>query len=118
MAPIEALVSLRVLLLAGNRLDDLLGLAGMRSLELIDLRHNYIGKLHAVRLLSFNTELRSLQLVGNPVAKLPSFRAAVIAQLPTLQMLDGVRTPRSPVRPCRCVWEGGRRQQRCAGVYE
>ena len=101
---LEGLIGLRVLLLAGNRLSALHGLAGMRDLELLDLRHNYVrtpsfapppvaqpptgrifhqvSKLHDVRLLALNASLHTLSLAGNPVAKLSTFRGAVVDQAP------------------------------------
>lgn len=95
LAPLEALAQLQVLLLAGNRVETLDGLAPLYHLELLDVRHNYVSSLEEVRLLALNPALRTLALGGNPVARLDAFRAAVVATLPTLLVLDGQKTPRS-----------------------
>ena len=96
--PIEALTQLQVLLLAGNRISTLQGLTSLQALEVLDLKFNYIERPHELRLLSLNARLRTLTLQGNPVAKLPSYRASIVAQLPALTTLDGEKTPRSSVR--------------------
>ena len=87
----------QVLHLAGNRIGSLAGLAALSRLELIDLKFNYIERTSDVRLLSLNRDLRTLALQGNPVTKIASYRATVIATLPALLVLDGQRTPRSSV---------------------
>jgi len=95
LAPVERLSGLQVLLVAGNRIETLDGLAALASLELLDVRHNYIAALEEVRLLALNARLRTLSLGGNPVARNASYRAAIVATLPTLLVLDGQKTPRS-----------------------
>lgn len=48
-----------------------------------------------MRLLALNAMLRTLSLQGNPVAKLPSYRASMGSTLPALLTLDGQKMPRS-----------------------
>ena len=101
IAPLETLTNLQVLLAAGNRLSECIGLTGLTELELLDMRHNYISKIADVRPLALNTKLRTLSLVGNPVAKQAGFRSAIINMLPTLYVLDGQKTPRSSLNSQR-----------------
>jgi hypothetical protein len=97
-ADFERLGSLKVLLLPGNRISALHGLAALSRLEVLDLKFNYIDKPAEVRLLALNSQLRSLTLEGNPVAKLPTYRSGTVAILPGLLTLDSEKTPRSSTR--------------------
>lgn len=106
LTPLANLAQLQVLLVAGNRIDTLDGLAPLKFLELLDLRHNYISQVEEVRLLALNSRLRTLSLSGNPVTRLDSFRAAVVATLPGLLVLDGQKTPRSCVTRQSAVSSG------------
>jgi hypothetical protein len=42
-------------------------------------------------------QLRSLSLIGNPIAQLPGYRAIVAQLLPQLEVLDGEHLAASPV---------------------
>ena len=94
-APLEALLQLQLLFVGGNRIASLNGLASLARLELIDLRFNYVEKAADLRLLALNAALYTLTLQGNPVSKLPNYRALVASTLPALISLDGAKMPRS-----------------------
>ena len=70
-----SLRSLQRLLLVGNRVDSVGELSELPQLSDLDLKFNYITKMAEVRKLAHNPQLRSLMLHGNPVAKLPTYRA-------------------------------------------
>ena len=82
-----SLRSLQRLLLVGNRVDSVGELSELPQLSDLDLKFNYITKMAEVRKLAHNPQLRSLMLHGNPVAKLPTYRAG---------HLDGWQASSSP----------------------
>lgn len=98
LQPLEQCVHLQVLLVAGNRIGSLQGLASLALLECLDLKCNYVERLPEVRLLSLNAALRVLTLQGNPVAKVAaSYRAAIVSgERPHPGPPAG---PSSPLRP-------------------
>ena len=105
---------------SGNRVVSLAGLEGARSLASLDVRNNMIASLQALRPLSHCPSLQHVQLGGNPIcppeASAPpeqplalegtpclhpavrKYRSRVLALLPTLVQLDGLRTAPSSVR--------------------
>ena len=91
------------LALAHNRITQVENVEHLRSLTVLDLRHNAIRSLDALRSLSINTGLRHLYLDGNPVCTKPSYRVHVLNLLPALTTLDGrsakVRQPQQQGKP-------------------
>ncbi len=70
-----------------------IGLAQGGQLTRLDLRDNLIGSLQELAVLAGLPSLRELALAGgspgNSVCAIPSYRAAVAAALPALELLDG-----------------------------
>lgn len=89
-----SLSQLQVLNLADNRLTEVEGLVGLPVLAQLDLSDNRLRSAQRLRLLSLNTDLRVLQLKGNPLAG--NYRVAVLHLLPSIHQLDG--TPCHPGR--------------------
>jgi hypothetical protein len=54
----------------------------------VDVQHNFIKSLEALRGLSLNTALTSLVLSGNPVLNAPNARLAVFTLLPVPSTLS------------------------------
>ena len=78
-------------------------LANLRALRLLDLGKNCIARIEDLQVLRGLTQLRQLNLAGNPVAAHPDYVTTIIGLLPDLQVLDGVsrnipktRRPRAP----------------------
>ena len=67
---------------------------GLPALVQLDLSNNRLRSAQRLRLLSLNTDLRVLQLKGNPLAD--NYRVAVLHLLPSIHQLDG--TPCHPGR--------------------
>lgn len=65
-------------------------LANLRALRLLDLGKNCIADIADLQVLRGLTQLRQLNLAGNPVAAHPDYVTTVIGLLPDLQVLDGV----------------------------
>jgi len=114
IAKIENLegLDLRVLLLAQNRLHSLEGISSLGKLQKLNVRHNCITSVAALRsedtprlrelcisenrisridevqsLQSFDF-LCDLQIFPNPVVQLPHYRAQILHRLPNLRVLD------------------------------
>ena len=78
-------------------------LANLRALKLLDLGKNCIARIEDLQVLRGLTQLKQLNLAGNPVAAHPDYVTTIISILPDLQVLDGVsrnlpkaRRPRAP----------------------
>lgn len=72
-----------------KELDSLLPF--VQSLLSLDLSFNHLSSLADVcRVLAAFPRLTHLWLAGNPLCLAPAYRSAVLARLPTLEMLDGV----------------------------
>lgn len=65
-------------------------LANLRALRLLDLGKNCIARIDDLQVLRGLTQLRQLNLAGNPVAAHPDYVTTIIGLLPDLQVLDGV----------------------------
>jgi Leucine-rich repeat (LRR) protein len=73
-----------------NQLCDCRGVPS--SLQVLDISYNSISSVHAVRGLSFNTQLRSIGIAGNPVTlSYDQLRFFLINLVPHLQLLDNKR---------------------------
>ncbi|KNC48652.1 uncharacterized protein AMSG_00429 [Thecamonas trahens ATCC 50062] len=124
LRPLDALVSLRVLNLAGNRLTYVPPLDALTSLVELNVRRNRITHIHplaansklqrvflshnclasvdAVAFLSDLPVLDELHLDGNPFAAgsvRADYRASVARLLPRLQLLDGTDLEPAPPSP-------------------
>ena len=86
-----AAASLRSLDVAHNRIRRVDGMAGLTKLASLDLSHNALTKPIDLRLLSFAPAITQLALAGNPVLRglAGGGKAAALALLPRLEMLDG-----------------------------
>jgi hypothetical protein len=79
---------IRFLSLGSNRIARIEGISHLRVLELLDLSDNVIEKADCSEL---PRSLRNLDLSGNPCAGRAGYRAALLAHLPVLSILDDVR---------------------------
>ncbi|KAL3153975.1 hypothetical protein ABBQ32_013531 [Trebouxia sp. C0010 RCD-2024] len=82
----------KTLYLSKNCLRSLQGIQQFSSVVTLALADNLIDCFDQLEFLLMANEgrgLRALSLEGNPVARLPNYRAHVVAKLPALQMLDG-----------------------------
>eukprot|EP01062_Namystynia_karyoxenos_P046751 TRINITY_DN3510_c0_g1_i6.p1 TRINITY_DN3510_c0_g1~~TRINITY_DN3510_c0_g1_i6.p1 ORF type:complete len:718 (+),score=180.76 TRINITY_DN3510_c0_g1_i6:83-2236(+) len=84
---------LTVLKLGHNRLPGAQGLEGFVTLQRLDLEHNYICLTDDLRPLQQCTELRTLNLRGNPCADHPSYRGSAAYLIPSLASIDGSPPP-------------------------
>ena len=84
---LEFFSDLRFLVLGANEIEAIEGLAHLRALEYLDLSQNRIADAAAHEL---PTELRALDLYGNPCAREPGYRRALVGALPALFRLDDV----------------------------
>mmetsp|Transcript_31687 Transcript_31687/g.67354 ORF Transcript_31687/g.67354 Transcript_31687/m.67354 type:complete len:485 (-) Transcript_31687:53-1507(-) len=95
----SALPALREFYLPFNDVADLSPLAGLESLEVLDIEGNAVSDPEEVAMLKLCPKLRELTMVGNPVSGggggLP--RQAVLDLLPQLEILDDVST--DPIAP-------------------
>lgn len=90
LAGIESMAQLRSIRASNNRLRRVQPLAACRSLEECWLQQNKLADLVAVvDTLRSLPKLRNLVLMGNPCCDRAEYRAWVISQLPSLQLLDG-----------------------------
>ncbi|XP_053137801.1 centriolin isoform X2 [Hemicordylus capensis] len=94
---IEQLHNLQKLNLAGNAIEHIPVWVGkkLRSLRILNLRHNQISSLHEVAKLKSLKDLASLFLADNPIVNLPHYRLYTIFHLRSLEELDG-----QPVTNC------------------
>ena len=84
---LEFFSDLRFLVLGANEIEAIEGLAHLRALEYLDLSQNRIADAAAHEL---PIELRALDLYGNPCAREPGYRRALVGALPALFRLDDV----------------------------
>ena len=84
---LEFFSDLRFLVLGANEIEAIEGLAHLRALEYLDLSQNRIADAAAQEL---PAELRALDLYGNPCAREPGYRRALVGALPALFRLDDV----------------------------
>uniref|UniRef100_A0A3B4ZEV3 Leucine-rich repeat-containing protein 23 n=1 Tax=Stegastes partitus TaxID=144197 RepID=A0A3B4ZEV3_9TELE len=87
---LEKLERLTILHLRDNQLDSLNGLsAGMKCLQLLNVRGNVIEDINALQSLNLvSTSLRALVLSENPVVETSDYRLSVLMILPQLEQLD------------------------------
>ena len=99
---------LKHLNLAVNNLTKVQNLQGCESLQRLDLTVNFIPKagLLSLHSLQGNGHLQELQLMGNPCASWPQYRAYIVALLPQLCRLVSLR--HSADLPCLQGCLGGR----------
>ena len=79
--------------LACNQIRFAIHLEALKELEQLDIAYNRIGSFSALRTLSLNTALHSINLVGNPVAAKDAFRLSLMHIVPQLQMIDNTPAP-------------------------
>ena len=93
---LETLTRLRTLNLAGNWISECTGLENLVRLHYLDLCDNLIDSFQSVRSLSFNKNLRTLLLKGNPIASSRSgaYGLSVLNLLPHLDRVDRWTTAR------------------------
>lgn len=94
---LHKLKELEYLNLAVNNITKVQNLQRCESLQKLDLTVNFVNKVGLLSLASLqaNHNLRELYLIGNPCTDWPGYRQYVVAQLPTLQKLDGQDIKRS-----------------------
>ncbi|KAI9144945.1 hypothetical protein BKA69DRAFT_1025371 [Paraphysoderma sedebokerense] len=92
---LQKLKELEYLNLALNNITRIENLEGCESLRKLDLTVNFIDDIFCLENLRKNDNLRELFLVGNPITDVAGYRNFVIATLPQLESLDGVRIERS-----------------------
>ena len=105
---LDRLTGLRSLNLAHNKVKTLSGLESLTEhLFMLQLHHNAVESVAALRPLSGNRALRALTLAGNPVVGDPApgatsascgpaHRAAILVLLPHLTTIDGRALPHQP----------------------
>jgi hypothetical protein len=99
LEPLEALSELR---LNDNQLTAVPPrLAANRAINLLDLGNNRISDIAVLRVLARLPRLRNLNLRGNPVAALKSYREIVLRLVPQLRVLDGKRVSGSGLEKSR-----------------
>lgn len=81
-------IELRTVKMANNKIPCVSSLESLKNMESLDLSNNKIQSLDGLRCLSLNTYLKSLWLVGNPVAKLQGYKVTCRNLLPGLYTLD------------------------------
>ncbi|XP_028328442.1 dynein axonemal assembly factor 11 isoform X2 [Gouania willdenowi] len=89
------LKKLNYLNLALNNIEVIENLEGCESLWTLDLTVNFVGCLSSVETLRNNLHLRKLFLSGNPCTEFQGYRQYVVATLPQLEELDGIKITRS-----------------------
>ena len=87
---LTGLPRLKELRLAGNRIKAIEGLESLTQLVRLDLHQNQIADLTALRVLTYNKHLTTLDLKGNAVAKVTGFRRMVLNLLPMITNLDAI----------------------------
>ncbi|KAL1529579.1 hypothetical protein AB1Y20_000522 [Prymnesium parvum] len=85
---IRRLTQCEIISLVGNRVTTLLPFAACTRLSELFLRRNEIADFAELRHLAGLRLLHTLWLCDNPIAERPSYREAVCAALPQLQLLD------------------------------
>lgn len=92
------LKSLEYLNVALNNLTKIENVESLESLRKLDLTVNFVDITaleESVSALKYCFELKELYLTGNPCSSWEHFRSYVIANLPTLEKLDGVDITRT-----------------------
>ncbi|XP_068149196.1 uncharacterized protein [Drosophila tropicalis] len=85
----SGLPGLRVLIADGNMIQRVGPLAELAELQVLKACHNRISELGLLSFLGLCPQLREVELLGNPVCRLPLYRATLRRSVPSLQMLDG-----------------------------
>lgn len=81
---------LQTLYLSKNCIKSLDGISNFKQLRVLSLADNVIDDFEALDALKEpGLGLEAASFEGNPIARLPNYRAQVIARLQGLQMLDG-----------------------------
>mgnify|MGYP000179737688 CR=1 FL=1 len=80
--------------LSGHKINDLGSFKNCIALEVLSLANNYLTQMRQLKGLFDAPRLRMLDLSGNRLAKKSSYRAEIIANLPSLVELDGVAITR------------------------
>jgi hypothetical protein len=96
---LEQMTNLEVVALPINAIETLRPLRGCVHLRELFLRQNQIPDFEELRHLQDLQGLRSLALIGNPIANLPRYRETVIAMLPQLTKLDDREITEAERRP-------------------
>ncbi|NXG04781.1 CNTRL protein, partial [Sakesphorus luctuosus] len=88
---LEHMQNLQKLNLAGNEIEHIPVWVGrkLRSLQVLNLRHNKVSSLHDIAKLKPLQDLTSLFLADNPVGNLPHYCLYTIFHLRALENLDG-----------------------------
>lgn len=90
--------------LSNNRLRNLQGIGQFAAAQKLSLACNRIAAFSALAPLQDLRALSELRMEDNPVARLPHYRAWLIALLPSLKVLDGVHvTPAETAQAPRCI---------------
>ena len=94
---LSRLVELAYLQLALNNISVIENLEHCEALSKLDLTCNFVEDPSCVASLQANTNLRSLFLVGNPLAAYPMYREYILSLLPQLTVLDGIDVSKEEV---------------------
>ncbi|CAN0019302.1 unnamed protein product, partial [Discosporangium mesarthrocarpum] len=83
--------TLETLDLSYNRIGDASGLENLSRLRWLNLSHNRVEKLLALRpLVPLGTaQLTDVDLTANHVVRVPRYRAALVEMIPSIKCLDG-----------------------------
>lgn len=78
------------LYLSSNRLQGLDGIEQFLNVQRVSAASNCIADLSSIYRLACCQALQELRCDDNPIARLPYYRACIIALLPSLKILDGI----------------------------
>lgn len=92
---LELMLSLRVLACASNRVTSVAPLAGLRSLETVDLSKNELASLQSIAPLLTAAPLRELDLRGNSLSDSRQTTDSIIVAAKGIHMLNGRKLTKS-----------------------
>jgi hypothetical protein len=87
--PNELALKTRMLYLSNNNLHSLNGIQQFQNLEMLSVSNNNIVFLEELYYLINLKNLKKLQLIGNPVTKIPFYIDFTIGYCPRLEQIDG-----------------------------
>ncbi|XP_030386200.1 uncharacterized protein LOC115633017 [Scaptodrosophila lebanonensis] len=85
----SGLPAIRTLIADGNMIQRVGPLSELSQLQRLSARNNRISELGLLSFLGMCPQLMDVELRGNPVCRLPLYRATLRRSVPTLTQLDG-----------------------------
>jgi Leucine-rich repeat (LRR) protein len=88
ITPFKGSQIMEQLFISSNRVRSLRRIDAFKNLRVLSISYNDISRISELKLLA-GIPLKTLNMEGNPITKLPYYQHRVVALIPTLKLFDG-----------------------------